>query len=355
MSRSLPPVIEIGDRRVGRGCKPLVIAEVAQAHDGSLGAAHAFIDVAAECGADAIKFQTHIADAESTLDEQFRVRFSFEDETRYGYWQRMEFTAEQWAGLARHAREKGLLFLSSAFSLEAVELLRKLDMPAWKVASGEIRNTELLDAMADTGQPLLLSSGMSSLDDLDEAMDYLGGKVSRLQLGIFQCTTRYPTPYEEVGLNVLEEMKARYGVPVGLSDHSGNSLPSIAAMTLGASMVEVHIAFHEGQFGPDTVASLTPSKLLEVCEARDAIHAMLSNPVDKSEMARQLSPVSRLFGRSLALKRDQPAGTVIAKEMLTLKKPGSGMPHDAAGSLLGRRLKHDKQANRLLHEDDFED
>src|SRR5262249_4322806 len=133
-------VITIGSRSVGRGHPCLVVAEVAQAHDGSLGAAHAYIDAVAKTGVDAVKFQTHIAAAESTAAEPWRVKFSLQDKTRFDYWRRMEFTPEQWQGLRQHAHEKNLIFLSSAFSGEAVDLLTRLDVPAWKVGAGEITN-----------------------------------------------------------------------------------------------------------------------------------------------------------------------------------------------------------------------
>src|SRR5215467_9214956 len=138
-----------------------IVAEVAQAHDGSLGTAHAFIDACARAGADAIKFQTHIAAAESSPGEPWRIKFSRQDASRYDYWKRMEFTEEQWAGLALHAKERGLIFLSSPFSSEAMDLLDRLGMEAWKVGSGEIGNTPLIQRMAKTGKPVLLSSVMS--------------------------------------------------------------------------------------------------------------------------------------------------------------------------------------------------
>src|SRR4051812_45160420 len=149
------------------GC--LVIAEIGQAHDGSLGTAHAYIDAIAEAGADAVKFQTHIAAAESTPGEPFRVKFSPQDATRYDYWKRMEFTEPQWHALAEHARERGLIFLSTPFSSEAVELLARVGVPAWKVGSGEVTSLPLLAQMAATKLPVLVSSGMSSWEELDQA------------------------------------------------------------------------------------------------------------------------------------------------------------------------------------------
>lgn len=344
---------DIQGRPVGPGCKPLVIAEVAQAHDGSLGAAHAFIDLAADCGADAIKFQTHIAAAESTVDEPFRVNFSYEDRSRYDYWTRMEFSAEGWAGLADHARRRGLLFLSSPFSLEAIELLEGLGVPAWKVASGEVQNWPLIDAMLATKKPILLSSGMSTLEELARTVGHIRGQSDPPPLAIFQCTTMYPTPLENVGLNLLEELSAKFHVPVGLSDHSADVLPPIAAMVLGASFIEVHLALHRAMFGPDTAASLLPDQLAEVCRARDAVFTLLTHKVDKDSHAAALEGSASLFGRSLALKQPQKAGTVLTAEMLTLKKPGFGLPPSELDTYVGRRLAQDVGAERLLRATDF--
>src|ERR1043166_1485927 len=211
-------MLQISGHTVGQGYPCFVIAEIGQNHDGSLGMAHAYIDAVARTGAHAVKFQTHIADAESTQAEPFRVQFSYQDKTRYDYWRRMEFTAEEWRGLAEHAADSGLVFLSTAFSIEAVDLLDRLGMPAWKVASGEIENFPLLQRMARTGHPVLLSSGMTNWAAFDRAVACvraLDGKV-----GVFQCTTAYPCPPEKIGLNVLSELRARYACPVGLSDHS---------------------------------------------------------------------------------------------------------------------------------------
>lgn len=353
MKNSFSENFSVHGRGIGKGSKPFIIAEVAQAHDGSLGAAHAFIDLAADCGADAIKFQTHIAAAESTIDEPFRVRFSDQDETRYDYWKRMEFTENQWKGLYNHAIEKNIIFMSSPFSPEAISMLDNLGMPLWKVASGEVLNLQLLELMAGTGKPILLSSGMSSFANLDVAIKYLE-KLGVRELGIFQCTTKYPTPLAEVGLNVVTEVKERYGVPTGLSDHSADIFPSIAAMTLGAAMIEVHIALHKNQFGPDTRASLTPDQLREVCRARDGIYEMLTNPVDKDAMSLEMTDLAGLFGRSLSLVRDTEAGTVLTKDIITLKKPGGGIRPEDQNFYIGRRLRIDVPANRLLRESDFE-
>lgn len=345
-------VIHIAGREIRQYARPFLIAEVAQAHDGSLGFAHSFIDIAADAGVDAIKFQTHIASAESTHDEKFRVPFSFEDTTRFDYWRRMEFTGQQWEGLACHASEKGLIFMSSCFSVEAVEMMRGLGMPAWKVGSGEVESDELLDAMAAGGEPILLSTGIAGLSALERQVERISRK--QVPVALFQCTTRYPTPLEEVGLNVIDEFNRCFGCPVGLSDHSGSIWPSVAAMARGAALIEVHIAMHRQQFGPDTAASLDPAQLRQLTEARDAIAAMLQRPVDKDLAGKGMGDTRKLFGKSLALKAPLPAGTVLRPEHLTLKKPGGGLGRQAAVELIGRRLARSVPAYRLLRLDDIE-
>jgi N-acetylneuraminate synthase len=252
----------------------LIIAEVAQSHDGSLGTAHAYIDAVARAGADAVKFQTHIAAAESTPEEPWRVHFSPQDATRYDYWKRMEFTEDQWKGLAEHARRSGLVFLSSAFSLEAVEMLERVGVPAWKVGAGEVTNLPMLERMARTGKPVLLSSGMSSWGELDAAVATV--RHHGAEVAVLQCTTQYPCPPEKVGLNVIAQIRERYGCRVGLSDHSGTIHAGLAAAALGASLLEVHVTFSPECFGPDVPASITTAGLVQLAEGVRDVAALLA-------------------------------------------------------------------------------
>lgn len=344
--------IVISGREIGQGRPAFIIAEVAQAHDGSLGTAHALIDIAADAGVDAIKFQTHIAAAESTLDEPFRVRFSAQDETRYAYWRRMEFAAEHWRGLADHARERDIVFLSSVFSLEAMRLMAENGMPAWKVGSGEIASSSLLEAMCETGAPILLSTGMSDWAEIEVAVARV--RALGAPLALLQCTSRYPTPLDEVGLNVIDEMRARFGVPVGLSDHSGAPWPALAAMARGAALIEAHLTLHPKAFGPDVPASLTPEQLRTLVDARDAFATIDAHPVDKDALASELSSMRELFGKSLAPTRPLKRGEVLIRDMLTLKKPGHGIAANKIDTLLGRTLGRNASPDRLLRWEDLE-
>lgn len=345
--------IDIDGRKIGKGAKAYIIAEVAQAHDGSLGYAHSFIDAAADSGADAIKFQTHIAKAESTRDETFRVPLSGQDATRYEYWQRMEFTPEGWAALFNHAKARNITFLSSVFSCEAVELLEKLGMAAYKVGSGEVWSADLLKSIAKTRKPILLSTGMSSFAEIDAMVESITAQGS--ELGIFQCTSEYPVALERVGLNICDEFRSRYTCPVGLSDHSGTIFPALAAMARGVDMIEVHVTYDRRMYGPDTKASVTFAELEMLTRARDAFHTMITHPVDKDAMVIDMAQMRKLFTKSVALKVDMPKGTVLTADMLCAKKPGMGIPYDEKSKLIGKKLVRDLPYDRLLRLEDIED
>lgn len=332
--------------------KPMIVAEVAQAHDGSLGMAHAFVDAVANAGADAIKFQTHIAAAESTPHEQWRVKFSYQDATRYDYWRRMEFTPDQWHGLKRHCDERGLIFLSSPFSVEAVDLLTQVGVAAWKIASGEVASTPMFERMAETGLPILLSTGMSSLAEVDDAVARV--KARGLPLTVLQCTSAYPCPPEKVGLNLIPLFRERYGCPVGLSDHSGTIYPGLAAAAIGIDVLEVHVTLSREMFGPDVCASITTAELKQLVDGVRFIERMRAHPVDKDAVAQELAPLRGLFTKSIVAKTTLPAGTVLREEHLALKKPGTGLPASSLNQVLGRRLRRGLQPDELLREDDLE-
>ena len=330
----------------------LVIGEVALTHDGSLGLAHAFVDAIANAGADAVKFQTHIAAAESTPSEPFRVKFSRQDETRYDYWKRMEFTEDQWRGLADHARQRGILFLSSPFSVQAIELLDRIGMPLWKIASGETSNTMLLDRILDTRTPVLLSTGMSPIEEIDAAVARV--RARDIDVGVFQCTTAYPCPAEKVGLNLIPFYRERYGCWVGLSDHSATIYPGLAAAALGMDMLEVHVALSREMFGPDVIASVTTSELRQLVDGVRFIERMRANPIDKNASAQETAPLRTLFTRSLVASADLPAGTVITREHVAIKKPGTGLPPERLEDIIGRRLARPVTVDQLLAVDDIE-
>ena len=336
--------------KFGKQC--IVIGEVAQAHDGSLGMAHAFIDSIARSGADAVKFQTHIAAAESTPGEPWRVKFSRQDASRYDYWKRMEFSEEQWIGLRQHAAEAGLLFLSSPFSMEAVELLDRVGVAAWKIASGELGSRAMFDRMASTGLPFLISTGMSPNAEIDALVDKV--RQSNVPFALMQCTTAYPCPPEKIGLNLMMGFRKRHGCPVGLSDHSGTIYPGLAAATLGCDVLEVHVTLSREAFGPDVPASLLPGELKQLVEGVRFIERMNANPVDKDAQARELEPLRRLFTKSIVARTALDAGTVLKDSDLAFRKPGTGLNEDKLEVVIGRRLKVAVKPNQMILEECLE-
>ena len=327
-----------------------IIAEIAQAHDGSLGAAHAYIDAVATTGAQAIKFQTHYADEESTPSEPWRIKFSKQDKTRFDYWKRMEFSDSAWEGLADHCKEVGLVFLSSAFSMKAVRLLDKLKMPAWKIASGEISNEELLKSMAETGKPILYSTGMSTWEELDTAIGWVKDKCP---VGVFQTTTSYPCPPEKLGLNLLQTLKDKYTCPIGLSDHSAQIHAGVAAAALGAKMIEIHVVFDKHCFGPDTSSSLTVSELKQMVEGVRFVETALAHPIDKNKMAEELKPLRDIFKKSIVINTPLEKGTLLERTHLAAKKPGTGLCASKMDVVIGRRLTINVEKNHILQEKDF--
>ncbi len=331
--------------------KCYLIAEVGQAHDGSLGVAHSFIDALAGRGVDAIKFQTHIAEAESSAHEPFRTRFSYEDDTRYDYWRRMEFTLEQWRGLKEHCDRVGLDFISSPFSNAAVDLLEEVGVRKYKIGSGEVSNFLMLQKIARTGKEIILSSGMSDFAELDDAIAFLRPFGNPLTL--LQCSTSYPTKAEDVGLRVMEAMRQRYGLPVGLSDHSGRVYPGLAAAALGASVLEFHIAFDKRMFGPDSTSSLTIEEAASLAEGVRFIEAALGDGAAKADSSR-FEGLKKMFGKSLAVNKDLPEGHVLTLDDLEAKKPaGYGVPAKSYESVVGRRLRRDLPRWSFLEEGDF--
>lgn len=312
------------------------IAEIGQAHDGSLGMLHAYIDAVAKTGVSAIKFQTHFAEAESSVHEPFRIKFSEQDKTRFDYWKRMEFSASQWVGIGRHCKEAGLTFVSSPFSNTAVDVLEDAGVEQYKIGSGEVSNLLLLKKVVATGKPIIVSSGMSSYKELDRTVSFL--KEQGANFSILQCTTSYPTLPEQYGLNVIAELKERYKVPVGYSDHSGTIATCIAATAMGAELLEFHVVFNKSMFGPDVSSSLTMAEVRSLVEGVSQIGRALENPIDKSDNS-AFTELKNIFEKSLAVNKDLPKGHILTFADLEAKKPkGYGIDASDYDQLIGKPL-----------------
>lgn len=335
---------------MGRGSSHIfIIAEFGMLHDGSFGNACRMVDVAKECGADAVKFQTHIAQAE-TLPNAPMPPF-FQGEPRWEYFTRTAFTLEQWKALKAHCDKQGIEFMSSPFSVEAVDLLERVGMARYKIPSGEVTNIPFLERVARTKKPVLLSSGMSSWKELDEAVAVF--RRAKNPLTVLQCTSLYPTPPEKIGLNVMEEMKARYGLTVGLSDQSLTNYAGFAAAALGARVIEKHMTLSRRCYGSDAKHSVEPDEFTDFVRGVRAIETMMANPVDKNDVS-AFRDMKNVFEKSIVTLKKIPAGTVLTESVLGVKKPGNGLPPRRLNEIIGRRAKRDIEAGKMLAESDLQ-
>lgn len=329
-----------------------IIAEIAQAHDGSLGIAHSYIDALAETGVNAVKFQTHIAEAESSFLEPFRAKFSYEDNSRFDYWKRMEFTLDQWKGLKQHCDDSGLEFISSPFSVAAVEMLEKIGVKRYKIGSGEVSNYLMLHRIAQTGKPIILSSGMSDYTELKETINYL--KPFGNELSIMQCTTSYPTPPAKWGLFEMQRLRDRYQLKTGYSDHSSDVAASTAAVALGAEIIEFHVVFDKRMFGPDAKASLLLDEVSTLVKNIRNIECCWNNDTSKED-ASEFIELKVMFGKSISINKSLKKGHRLQITDLESKKPGNvGIPASEFEQVLGKMLSRDMEAWEFLTTKDID-
>ena len=324
--------------------KTVLVGEIGQAHEGSLNIAHSFIDVCADLGLDVVKFQTHYAEQESTMNEPFRIKFSFKDKKRFNYWKRMEFSPREWQGLYAHARSRGLMFMSSVFSQKAFRIINSLDVCAWKVASGEVSNLNLISDIIKTKKTIILSTGLSNYKEINNVVAYL--KKKKANFVLLQCTSSYPTKLEEIGCNVVEQFKKKYKCLVGMSDHSGTIFPSIYGICNNYNLLEFHITFDKKMFGPDSSSSLDLNQVKELMKIK--IKILKNNPVNKDTIFNKIKNTKKIFTKSICLKEPQKKGYIIKSKDLILKKPGNGISPKNLSKILGKKLKKNKSNLELL-------
>lgn len=333
--------------------KTFIIAEIAQAHDGSLGILHSYIDALSEAGVDAVKFQTHIAEAESSVHEPFRINFSYEDSTRYDYWDRMGFDEEHWHGIKAHCDKVGVEFLSSPFSQAAVDLLERVGVKKYKIGSGEVTNFLMLEKICKTGKPIIISSGMSNYEELDKAVRFIEAQGN--DLSILQCTTAYPTPYERLGLNVITELKSRYPKhTIGLSEHTAEIYAGIAGVAIGAEVLEFHAVWDKRMFGPDAQSSLTIDQITELVKGVRAIESSINNPIDKDDLT-NYKTLKNIFEKTLAVNKDLVEGHILSFDDLEAKKPANhGIAASNFKEVIGKKINRDLKKWDFLTDIDLE-
>lgn len=328
----------------------LIIAEIGMTHDGSLGQALEMTKAAAEAGVDAVKYQLHISEAE-TIRNAPQPPY-FKAEPRYEFFKRTAFNRKQWAVIRDECRALGVRFIVSPFSIEAVKVLEDIGVDAIKLPSGEITNIPYLEYIANTGLPVIISSGMSSWKELCECVDLFQGH--NCQIAIMQCTSEYPCPPEAVGLNVIDQIKETYPkVPVGLSDHSQGVWAAVAAWMKGATLIEKHFTLSKKMYGPDAKMSMEPDEMQLLCESIKNLEISLANPVDKTQ-TEKFGEMKKIFQKSIVAVCDIKKGTAITADMLGYKKPGIGLETKYYKDILGKKVKRDLLADDIIYKGDIE-
>lgn len=331
--------VRLCSRTIGPGEPALIIAEAGSNHNGNLEQAIKLVDVAAEAGADAVKFQTYSAD---TLYSRSTPAFPGEDEPPYKVIKKCELPREWQAELAGYARDRGLIFLSTPFDYQAVDELDALGVPAFKWASSEINDLPLLKYAAAKGKPILLSTGMANLADVQEAVDAIRSTGNNA-IVLLHCVSLYPTPIDQVNLRMMDTLREAFHLPVGFSDHTLGLTASIAAVARGACVIEKHFTLDRRMEGPDHKFALEPHELKSLVKAIREVEACLGRPEKRPTPGEEAKLV--LSRRSIIAAVDIPKGATITREMLIIKRPGYGIPPKFVDVVVGRQARVDIPAD----------
>jgi len=315
------PEIRLGERIIGSDAAVFVIAEIGINHNGSVDDAVKLIDAASDCGADAVKFQSFRVDR---LLIRSRDRYAQQtgEESAYDLLRRCELSFDEQEKLKDHAVKRGIIFLSTPFDIESADFLDSLGVPAFKIASGDITHIPLLRHVAAKGKPVFLSTGMSYLDEVIEAVRWLRENGSP-EILLMHCASSYPASSRDMNLRALVTMQSYFGLATGLSDHSRGMLFSLAAAAMGAAAIERHFTLDRNAEGPDHKASLDPNGLEELVKNLRRLEAGMGS--GEKQPAKSEADGRRLGRRSIVAATDIPAGERIVSDMLTFKRPGAGI------------------------------
>jgi len=340
--------IKISNNLIGDGESCFIIAEAGVNHNGSLEMAKKLIDAAMDAGANAVKFQTF--KAENVVTEKAE-KAAYQKETigkgksHYDMLKALELTEKDFKDLADYAKKKGIIFLSSPFDEESVDLLDGINVPAYKVGSGEITNFPLLKHIAGKGKPIILSTGMATLGEIEDALRVIRG-VGVDDVVLLHCVTSYPAKMEDVNLKAIETLEHAFKSPVGFSDHTPGITVPIAAASLGAVVIEKHFTLDKNLLGPDHKASLEPDELEEMVVAiRDVEKALGSGIKQPTKEEEEIKKVAR---RSVVAKIDIANGATITGDMLDVKRPGTGIAPKYMGMIVGTKAKEDIRKDEIV-------
>ena len=340
--------VRIGGRLVGEGEPSLIIAEAGVNHDGDLNLAKKLIDVAREAGADAIKFQTFEAEKvviETAEKAEYQRETTSPEESQLAMIKKLELSGKDFEELSTSARENEIIFLSSPFDTGSVDLLDELGVPAFKVGSGEITNFPLLRHIATKGKPIILATGMATLEEVEEALKVIQGEGVK-NIILLHCASCYPTKIEDINLKAMATLRHTFELPVGLSDHSlGITIP-IAAIALGACVIEKHFTMDKNLPGPDHKASLEPDGLKGMIRAIRDVEGALGDGVKRPTVGEE--EIKKVARRSIVARVDIPDGVIITQKMLDIKRPGTGIEPRHLDIVIGRRAKKNIKSGELI-------
>jgi N,N'-diacetyllegionaminate synthase len=330
---------DIGGHLVGPGRQCFVIAEAGVNHNGDVDLAKALVRAAAEAGADAVKFQTFSADRLVTATAPkaaYQAEHTNPAESQQSMLKHLELGAAEHRDLIDECEKLGILFLSSAFDEESADLLDELNVVAYKVPSGEITNMPYLRHLAGKGRPLIVSTGMSDMGEVASAVEAIRD-AAEVPIVLLHCVSLYPAPAAGSNLRAMDTMRAAFGVPVGFSDHTEGIAVSLAAVAMGADMIEKHLTIDRSLPGPDHAASLEPGELRTLIDGIRAVESAIGDGVKRPLPAEAATAAAAR--KSVVAATDIPAGTVISRDMLAVKRPGTGLPPGEMASIIGRKAR----------------
>lgn len=343
--------ITIAGRLIGRDHPCFVIAEAGVNHNGDVDLAKRLVETAARAGADAVKFQTFSADRMVTADAPkagYQIQATGAEESQRDMLRRLELSADAHRELVGHCRRHAIMFLSTPFDEASADMLEILGVPAFKISSGEITNLPFLAHVARKGKPMIISTGMSTLEDVRAAVRAVleeGGKA----FALLHCVSCYPADPADVNLRAMATMGSTFQVPIGYSDHTRGNDIALAAVALGACILEKHLTLDRSLPGPDHRASAEPHELADLVRGVRAIEAALGSGEKRPAAAE--AAVAAVARKSLVARRDIPAGSIVTETMIAVKRPGTGLPPALRAQVVGRRAKQDIPSGALFHRD----
>lgn len=332
---------------------PKIIAEIGNSHEGSLGIALSMVTMAAEAGADIVKFQFHISEHESTINEPFRDKTFIQDANRQDYWKRVSFTLNDWIVIHKHCEEKKIEFLCTPFSLEAAKILYENNLiKRWKIGSGDALNFSLIDYVFKSDFEVLISTGLINQTELNSLLDYVSSNLKIQKLILMHCVSQYPTELKNSSMGLILEYMDKFNVRTGHSDHSGNISTAIYALTLPIDYLELHLTPHRLFFGPDTSSSITPSELKQVVKFRNDFKEIIDSKLSRDDLYDASFHTVKIFRKSLYWARDLPSGSIVKLDDVSVKKPMASIDSSQIQSVIGMKLnKNVKRDSPILFKD----